>query len=95
MHWFIKSESKRRIYNMKQVLFVVMCFTVMATLIGCDKVDQVFETVDKVKTFKTDLEKKGKDVKEKAQGLIPEPARELLGTEKKESEGKTDKGKDD
>jgi Skp family chaperone for outer membrane proteins len=95
MHWFNKSESKRRIYTMKQVLFVVMCFTVMATLIGCEKVDQAFETIDKVKSYKTDLEKKGNEVKEKAQSLIPEPARGLLGTEKKESEGKTDKGKDD
>lgn len=80
---------------MKHVLFILMCCALMATFMGCDKVDQVFETVDKVKTFKTDLEKKGKDVREKAQGLIPEPARGLLGTEKKESEGKTDKGKDD
>ena len=71
---------------MKQVLFIcyVLC-TVMATLIGCEKVDQVFETIDKVKSYKTDLEKKGNEVKEKAQGLIPEPARGLLGTEKKES----------
>jgi Skp family chaperone for outer membrane proteins len=80
---------------MKQVLFIVMCFTVMATLIGCEKVDQAFETIDKVKSYKTDLEKKGNEVKEKAQSLIPEPARGLLGNEKKESKDSKDKEKDE
>lgn len=80
---------------MKHVLFILMCCALMATFVGCDKVDQVFETIDKVKSFKTDLEKKGNEVKEKSQGLIPEPARGLLGTEKKESKDKTDKGKED
>ena len=54
---------------MKQVLFVVMCLTVMATLIGCEKVDQAFETIDKVKSYKTDLEKKGI----RGQGKSPKP----------------------
>lgn len=80
---------------MKQVLFIVMCFTVMVTLIGCEKVDQVFETIDKVKSYKTDLEKKGNEVKEKAQSLIPEPARGLLGTKKKESKDAKDKEKNE
>jgi hypothetical protein len=80
---------------MKQVLFIIICFTVMVNLIGCEKVDQAFETIDKVKSFKTDLEKKGNEAKEKAQGLIPEPVRGLLGNEKKESKDSKDKGKDD
>ena len=72
-----------------------MCLTVMATLIGCEKVDQAFETIDKVKSYKNDLEKKGNEVKEKAQSLIPEPARGLLGTEKKESKDAKDKEKNE
>jgi len=80
---------------MKQVLFIVVCFTVMATLIGCEKVDQAFETIDKVKSYKTDLEKKGNEVKEKAQSLIPEPTRGLFGIEKKESKNAKDKDKND
>jgi hypothetical protein len=80
---------------MKQVLFIVMCFTIMATLIGCEKVDQAFETIDKVKAYKTDLEKKGKEVKEKALSLIPKPARGSLGNEKKESKDTKDNEKDE
>ena len=80
---------------MKHVLFIFMCCALMATLIGCEKVDQVFETIDKVKSYKTDLEKKGNEVKEKAQSLIPEPARGLLGNEKKESKDAKDKEKDE
>ena len=72
-----------------------MCCTLMATLIGCEKVDQAFETVDKVKAFKTDLEKKGNEVKKKAQGLIPESSRGLLGTEERESKDKKNEDKDD
>ena len=79
---------------MKHVLFIFMCCALMVTLIGCEKVDQVFETIDKVKSYKTDLEKKGNEVKEKAQSLIPEPARGLLGNEKKESKDAKDKEKD-
>ncbi len=56
---------------MKQVLFVLIIAALASGLAGCDQAQQALDTIDKAKSFKDDIEKKAKDVKEKALGLIP------------------------
>ncbi len=44
------------------------CMFLILFLIACDKVDQAFETVDKVKTLKSDIEKTADQVKKDLTG---------------------------
>ena len=55
---------------MKHMLFVLMITAFIASLVGCEQAQQALDTVDKAKSVKGDIEKKAKEVKEKARDLI-------------------------
>jgi len=84
---------------MKRMLFVLMIVAFATTLVGCEQAQQALDTVDKAKAFKDDVEKKAKDVADKAKGFMPGSTGKSEGEkEKKEEEqgnGKGEKGKDD
>ena len=84
----------RGIHFMSKILYViVMCF-ILSSLPGCDKADEALKALDKAKTFKEEIDKKTKDVKDKVQSIIPG----LTGGEKKpngeDKEGSSEKEDD-
>ena len=56
---------------MKEILMILTITAVVSGLYGCDQAQKALDTVDKAISLKNDVEKKAKDVKEKAFGLIP------------------------
>jgi hypothetical protein len=84
---------------MKRILFVLMVFAFITSLVGCEQAQQALDTIDKAKSLKGDIEKKAKEVSEKARDLIPGNSRGGSGEKEKggqEQDGKgSKKGKDD
>ena len=78
---------------MRQIHYVIMICILLSSLPGCDKADYALKAVDKAKTFKEDIDKKTKEVKDKVQGIIPG----FMVTEKQsDGQGKEgSKGKED
>ena len=56
---------------MKHMLFVLMITAFITSLVGCEQAQQALDTIDKAKSLKGDIEKKAKEVTEKARDLIP------------------------
>jgi hypothetical protein len=56
---------------MKQALTILMIAGLFLCLTGCEQAQQALDTIDKAKSFKSDIEKKANEVKEKARSLIP------------------------
>jgi hypothetical protein len=75
---------------MKQIPFVIMICFFLTSFLGCEKADEALRTFDKAKTVKEDIDKKIREVKDKAQGIIPG----FMGTEKK-SDGQDKEGSED
>jgi hypothetical protein len=65
---------------MKHILLIfLICIFLATTLVGCDKVQQATDAIDKAKTFSDDLQKKVK-------GIIPgsvKPAKKAKKAKKK------------
>ena len=55
---------------MKHMLFVLMITAFITSLVGCEQAQQALDTIDKAKSFKGDIEKKAKELKETALNLI-------------------------
>jgi hypothetical protein len=77
---------------MKRMLFVLMIVAFVTTLVGCEQAQQALDTIDKAKAFKDDIEKKAKDVSDKAKGFIPGSLGKSQG-EKEEKDGEQDSEK--
>jgi hypothetical protein len=56
-------------------IFILILFV---GLLGCDRVDQAFETVEKVKALKTDIEKTAGQVKKDLMGKAEEIKKNTL-----------------
>ena len=77
---------------MKNVLFVFVMIALLAGSLGCDRTQQALDAVDKAKSLKDDIEKKAKEVKEKAQGIIPTKEANDEGENGKKGQDKDQKG---
>jgi len=79
---------------MSKILYVIVICFILSSLSGCDKADEALKALDKAKTFKEEIDKKTKDVKDKVQSIIPG----LTGREKKpngeDKEGSSEKEDD-
>lgn len=60
---------------MHRFIFILILFV---GLLGCDRVDQAFETVEKVKALKTDIEKTAGEVKKDLMGKTEEIKKNTL-----------------
>jgi hypothetical protein len=80
---------------MKRVLITMFVIALLSSgFVGCEQAQQAFDAVDKVKSFKDDIEKKGKEVKEKARYLLPEIGGGASGEKEKEDNDKGGTEKD-
>jgi biopolymer transport protein ExbB/TolQ len=87
------AESRKEDVLMKRTLFVLMIAIFVSTLVGCEQAQQALDTVDKAKAFKDDIEKKAKDVADKAKDFIPGSSGKSQGDkEKKDGEQGSEKG---
>jgi hypothetical protein len=91
--------------KVKRLLSVVITCAIFAVFAGCDKADQAVKTIEKArimkedltkkaKEFRTDVERKGKELQGQAKKAIPDPTRSLLPAEKKGPEKSQNKGED-
>lgn len=58
---------------MKTLFLAFIIGTLVMGLIACEQAQQAFDTIDKAKVLKDDIEKKANEVREKAVELIPGP----------------------
>jgi hypothetical protein len=91
--------------KVKRLISVVITCAILAVFAGCDKADQAVKTIEKAgimkedlakkaKEFRTDMERKGKELQGQAKKAIPDPARSLLPAEKKAPENSKEKRED-
>jgi hypothetical protein len=79
----------RGILQMKHILLVfLICIFLATAFVGCDKIQQATDAIDKAKTFSDDLQKKAKEI-------IPGSNQKEGGSKEGESKNKDKGGEDD
>lgn len=56
---------------MKYFLPTLLTAALLVTFTGCDQAQKALDTIDKAKSLKAEVEKKAKEVTDKARELIP------------------------
>ncbi len=79
---------------MKYLLFALLGAFLIASFVGCDQAQQALDTIDKAKSFKGDIDKKVKEVKDKARDLVAGSRSEGSGDQGKEGQDRDGEGKE-
>lgn len=61
---------------MKRLMFGLIAFAFALGLAGCDQAQNALDAIDKAQSFKDNIEKKTKEVTDRARDLIPGNKRE-------------------
>jgi hypothetical protein len=72
----MKTIGARREKRMKQLMLGLVIAVFVMSFAACDQAQKALDTVDKAISIKDDVEKKAKEVTDKARNLIPGNNRE-------------------